>query len=61
MRPIMKRFLTDDSGAVTVDWVVLTAVIIGLSLAVIGTISNGAMNEANGLGAHLSAKTVASY
>jgi Flp pilus assembly pilin Flp len=61
MRLITKRFLTDDAGAVTVDWVVLTAVIIGLSLAVIGTISNGAMDEANGLGAHLSANSIASY
>lgn len=29
------RFRKDDSGAVTVDWVVLTAAIVGLSMAVI--------------------------
>ena len=31
MRPYFLRFLSDDSGAVTVDWVVLTAAIVGLA------------------------------
>jgi hypothetical protein len=30
-----KQFRADTSGAVTVDWVVLTAAIVGLGLAVI--------------------------
>lgn len=34
----MKRFIREDDGAVTVDWVVLTAAICGLSLAVIYSI-----------------------
>ncbi len=61
MRSIFKRFSRDDSGAVTVDWVVLTAVIIGLSIAVIGSISNGALDHANGLGANLSSRDVVTY
>jgi hypothetical protein len=32
---------SDESGAVTVDWVVLTAALVGLSLAVMGVISSG--------------------
>jgi hypothetical protein len=32
----------EDDGAVTVDWVVLTSAVAGLSLAVILSISNGA-------------------
>ncbi|MBU2868922.1 hypothetical protein KO497_18285 [Pacificibacter marinus] len=32
----------EDDGAVTVDWVVITSAVAGLSLAVILTISNGA-------------------
>ncbi len=54
-------FRIDDSGAVTVDWVVLTAAIVGLSIAVIGSISGGALDQANGLGANLSARTVKTY
>ena len=33
LRP--ERFLNDESGAVTVDWVVLTAAVVGLGLAVL--------------------------
>ncbi len=35
------QFLSDDSGAVTVDWVVLTAALVGLGLAVISVVSGG--------------------
>jgi len=32
---IFKSFKNDDSGAVTVDWVVLTAAVVGLGIIVI--------------------------
>jgi Flp pilus assembly pilin Flp len=32
---IFKAFKKDESGAVTVDWVVLTAAIVGLGMVVI--------------------------
>jgi Flp pilus assembly pilin Flp len=35
---LFKSFKNDESGAVTVDWVVLTAAIVGLGLLVIATI-----------------------
>lgn len=38
---IFKSFKNDESGAVTVDWVVLTAAIVGLGLLVITTLSDG--------------------
>ena len=31
---LFKKFHNDESGAVTVDWVVLTAAIVGLGIAV---------------------------
>ncbi len=34
-------FVHSESGAVTVDWVVLTAAIVGLGLAVTNTVSDG--------------------
>ncbi|MEJ6391509.1 Flp family type IVb pilin [Gymnodinialimonas ulvae] len=40
-----KRFLSDESGAITVDWVVLTAGVVGLALAAIVVISSGAENS----------------
>jgi Flp pilus assembly pilin Flp len=35
---LFKNFHKDESGAVTVDWVVLTAAIVGLGLAVVATV-----------------------
>ncbi len=35
---IFKRFENDEDGAVTVDWVVLTAAIVGLGVAVIASV-----------------------
>ncbi|MCB2137412.1 MAG: hypothetical protein KDE08_15965 [Rhodobacteraceae bacterium] len=37
----MKDFLSSEDGAVTVDWVVLTATAVGLAIAAIGKISDG--------------------
>ena len=37
----MKKFAKDESGAVTVDWVVLTAAIVGIAIAVIAIIRTG--------------------
>ena len=38
---LAKRFARDESGAVTVDWVVLTAALVGIALALLGTIGGG--------------------
>ena len=35
---LLKRFQKDEDGAVTVDWVVLTAAIVGLGLIVMAAI-----------------------
>ena len=37
----LPNFLADESGAVTVDWVVLTAALVGLGLAVMSVVSGG--------------------
>ncbi len=34
----IKRFAEEDDGAVTVDWVVLTAAIVGLAVALIASV-----------------------
>jgi Flp pilus assembly pilin Flp len=38
---MIKTFAKSESGAVTVDWVVLTAAIVGLGLAVMAVVSGG--------------------
>ncbi|WP_420859819.1 hypothetical protein [Marivivens marinus] len=55
------EFQNDDEGAVTVDWVVLTAAVVGLGIAVVTTIGNGALDQSTGVGARLSAQSVATY
>jgi hypothetical protein len=43
----VNTFLQDQSGAVTVDWVVLTAAVIGLGGAVLASTSSGTLTLAN--------------
>lgn len=38
---LVKKFRSDESGAVTVDWVVLTAAIVGLGIVVMQTVGGG--------------------
>ncbi len=38
---LANKFSKDEDGAVTVDWVVLTAALVGIALVVIGTVKSG--------------------
>ncbi|HCQ59337.1 MAG TPA: hypothetical protein DIU10_15760 [Sulfitobacter sp.] len=40
MMNFIKNFRKDEDGAVTVDWVVLTAAIVGLAVVAFNTIGN---------------------
>ncbi len=44
MIKFIKKFSRDENGAVTVDWVVLTAAVVGLAVAAYTSIENGASN-----------------
>ncbi|MBM7068213.1 Flp family type IVb pilin [Actibacterium sp. 188UL27-1] len=55
------KFLKDEDGAVTVDWVVLTAAIVGLGIAVVGIMAQGTLTASGSLGSSLEALTVANY
>ena len=50
---LFKNFKKDESGAVTVDWVVLTAAIVGLGLAVIAAVAPGATDLASDISGNL--------
>ena len=42
MIKFIKNFRKDENGAVTVDWVVLTAAVVGLAIAAYTSIQSGA-------------------
>jgi len=41
MIKFMKKFAKEEDGAVTVDWVVLTAAVVGLGVAGVATVQGG--------------------
>jgi Flp pilus assembly pilin Flp len=55
---LLKNFYNDESGAVTVDWVVLTAAIVGLGIAVILAVSTGVNSLGTKISSSLSAGQV---
>ncbi len=55
---MIRNFRDDEAGAVTVDWVVLTAAIVGLGIAVMAAISNGLDNLSGRIETQLSSQTV---
>lgn len=53
MRDFFRNFMTDDEGAVTVDWVVLTAAIVALAVGVMFTIKGSSDDVGSGTGTYL--------
>lgn len=61
MLNILRKFRRAEAGAVTVDWVVLTGLIVGLGAAVVVTILETTAEGAEGLGAHLEDQSIKTY
>lgn len=55
---IFKSFANDEAGAVTVDWVVLTAAIVGLGIVVMTSVGGGITGLASSTATKISAQTV---
>ncbi len=53
MLNFIKNFRAEEDGAVTVDWVVLTAAIVGLGIAVLGSVRSGATTMAGNIESEL--------
>jgi Flp pilus assembly pilin Flp len=51
-------FLKDEAGAVTVDWVVLTAAVVGLGLLIFSWVRPAVSNLAQSINAELAAAQV---
>ncbi len=58
---LAQNFKRDEDGAVTVDWVVLTAAIVGLGIAVLASVSGGTKDLAGKISSNLSAMEVTTY
>jgi Flp pilus assembly pilin Flp len=55
MIKFIKNFSKDEDGAVTVDWVVLTAAVVGLGIAGVSTVNTGITGLAGNISGDLSA------
>ncbi|MDR5651974.1 Flp family type IVb pilin [Ruixingdingia sedimenti] len=55
---LIKKFRNDESGAVTVDWVVLTAAIVGLGIVVMNVVGGGIESVATGINDNLTDTTI---
>ncbi len=58
MLNFIKNFRADEDGAVTVDWVVLTAAIVGLGIAVMASVRGGATDLAGDIADNLTETVV---
>lgn len=58
MTHVAKTFWTDETGAVTVDWVVLAAGVIGLALASMGVVIDGTEDLTDDVDATLSSQLI---
>ena len=56
MMKFVKNFRKDENGAVTVDWVVLTAAVVALAGAAYSSIQTGAENLTSETGAFIEGK-----
>lgn len=53
----IKNFHADEDGAVTVDWVVLTAAVVGLGIAGVAAVKGGVDGLANNIDTEMSGTT----
>ena len=61
IRSRVDAFRKDESGAITVDWVVLTAAVLGMCIAIFTTLGNGAHEHSERIADEFSTRGIASY
>lgn len=57
----MNEFIDDEDGAITVDWIVLTAAIVGLGVAVMTTFGQGTVAHADLAGSTMADQGIPTY
>ncbi len=58
MNAMLHNFKTEESGAVTVDWVVLTAAVTALAMLVLLPIAYGTNNASSDVGSYIANQEV---
>lgn len=58
MMEFFRHVRQDEDGAVTVDWVVLTAAVVGMGLGVVGIMRSGPTNIGNAISSTLASSIV---
>ncbi len=54
----VKTFSDREDGAVTVDWVVLTAAVVGLGIAALAAVKSGTGSLTSRINSYLSSQTI---
>ena len=57
----LKAFFTADDGAITVDWVVITAAVMGIALAVMIVLGGSTHDYSETIASEMSTRGVTSY
>ena len=57
-KPFVQSFIAHEDGAVTVDWVVLTAAIVALGIAVLSTVGSGVQSVTEAVSNELGGTTI---
>jgi len=57
MTRLIKKFCQDENGAVTVDWVVLTAAVVALAVGIVVELMNGSAGLSAGVEAFMTGWT----
>ena len=58
MSAVKKTFLSDEDGAVTVDWVVLTAAVVGIGVVAVFTLITANQGLGNSISSAMSSATL---
>lgn len=61
MTKLINKFIADNDGAVTVDWVVLTAAIVGLGIAVMTSFGPGVVSLSDKVSSNLVNHSLTTY
>ncbi|MGB7244848.1 MAG: hypothetical protein WBC93_22510 [Sulfitobacter sp.] len=55
MKKVFRRFRNRENGAVTVDWVVLCAAVVGLAILIVSSMTDGALGLTGNMQAYFDA------
>ncbi|KAB2885699.1 MAG: hypothetical protein F9K34_04730 [Albidovulum sp.] len=55
---LAKKFNNEEDGAVTVDWVVLTAAVVGLGVAALAAVKKGTGSLTTKINSYLSSQSI---